>query len=456
MFVVTLPTSAARNPKAFALKAKKAGVDILEIRSDLTPNVQPFRSALPLLVSVRGKSDQLVDVLAPAFVDVEESSQSVWLPKGAKLILSFHDHSATPSFATLKKIATGMLKEAPWAIKIATFVRTYDDLVTLSKLQDWLQTSRQRSIVLGMGPKAHLSRITSPLRNVFTYTTLDSADASAPGQLPMSLYALTKGRNNPKLFGILGGSHITSSLSPVIHNALFACHKVDALYSCFPSEDFASTIKSLTKLGVKGLSVTAPFKLDAFKVSATLEPLAKKLGVANTLVRSGKKWQGFITDSYGIYEGYPQLSGAKTVAILGAGGALPSAISAVSSRSPKAQITVFARDPEKARKTLSKFGVMVDSLNHASACMADAVICAVSQDVSLALPFPASKTSIAIDLRYGKETRFMKDARRKKFFVHDGTNMLIHQALKQFRHFTAKNPHKDDTKYLSHTLSATR
>lgn len=462
MFVVTLPLSATKNPQAFALKAKKAGVDILEIRSDLTPNVQPFRSALPLLISVRGKSDQLVDVLAPAFVDIEESTQSVWLPKGAKLILSFHDYEKTPALSELKKIVQKMCSSKPWMIKIATHIRSYEDLLVLSDLQDFLNKKSIRSTVVGMGPKAHLSRIMSPLRNVFTYTTLDSADASAPGQLPMSLYALTKGRKNPKLFGILGGPHITSSLSPVIHNALFTRHNVDALYSCFPSEDFASTLTSLTKLGVKGLSVTAPFKHDALKVSATLEPFAKKLGVANTLVKSGKKWKGFITDSYGIREGYPQLSGAKTVAILGAGGALPSAIAAVRSRSPKAQITVFARDPIKAKKSLrfvetqNFASLQFRSLADASSFTADAVICAVSEDVSLALPFPASKKSIAIDLRYGKETQFMKDARRKKFVVHDGTNMLIHQALKQFRHFTAKNTHKDDTKYLSHTLSTTR
>ncbi|MBP7113935.1 MAG: type I 3-dehydroquinate dehydratase [Candidatus Peribacteraceae bacterium] len=453
MFVVTLPPSAAKNPQAFALKAKREGADILEIRSDLTPGVQPFRSTLPLLVSVRGTNDSLVDLLTPAFVDIEESSDAVWLPKRAKLILSFHDHDATPSLAVLKATANRMRKEKPWAIKIATFVKSYNDLVTLKKLQDWLVSTGQRSIVLGMGPKAHLSRVTSPFCNVFTYAMLDPADAAAPGQLPMSFYALMKGRKHPKLFGILGGAHITASLSPVIHNALFSRHKIDALYSCFPSDDFAA-VTTLHTLGIKGLSVTAPFKRKAFEIASTLEPISEKLGVANTLIRSGTKWRGFLTDAYGIEEGYGALSKAKNVAILGAGGAVPSAILAVRSRSPKAVITVFARDVKKAKKTLQAFGVNVDVLENAASFTADAVICAVSADIALPVPSPESKKSIAIDLRYGKETEFMKTAKRKKFRVHNGTNMLIHQALKQFRHFTGKTPYDDDETFLRPILTS--
>ncbi len=454
MFVITLPRSAAKDPKAFAQKAKRAGADVLEIRSDLTPHVQRFSSPLPLLVAIRGTDDGLVDQLTPAFVDSENVADAVWLPKGAKLILSFHDHAATPSFVLLKKIAASMLKEKPWAIKIATFVKSYDDLVTLEKLQDWLEKHTQRSIVLGMGPMAHLSRIMSPLRNALTYATLDDADAAAPGQLPISLYALTKGRKNPKLFGILGGPHITTSLSPVIHNALFLRHKIDALYSCFPSENFASTLKTLEKLRIKGLSVTAPFKHDAFDAASKIELFAEKLGVANTLVKSGKKWKGFITDSYGILEGYPELTGVHNVALLGAGGALPSAILAVRARSPKASITVFARDPKKARKNLKNFNVIVDDLKHVTSFSVDAVICAISEDVSLALPSPTSKKSVAIDLRYGKDTQFMKMAHAKKFRVRDGTDMLIHQALKQFRHFTGQAAYDDDASYLRPILTS--
>ncbi len=454
MFVVTLPISAKKNPAAFALRAKKAGADILEIRSDITPHVKPFRSALPLLLSVRGKSDQLVDLLAPAFVDIEECSESVWLPKGAKLILSYHDYKKTPALSKLKKIVQKMCSSNPWMIKIATHIDSYNDLLVLSDLQDFMNKKSIRSTVLGMGPKAHYSRITSPLRNVLTYATLDAADQVAPGQLPMSFYTLTKGRKKPKIYGILGGPHIVSSLSPVIHNALFRRHQIDALYSCFPSDNFVSTMTTLEKLQIKGLSVTAPFKHDAYELASQHDKTTKKLGVANTLVRSGKNWKGFNTDFIGIQKGYPALGHADSVAILGAGGALPSAIMAVQNLNPKARITVFARNPSKARRSLKTVDVTILHLKQAAATSANALICAISDDINVPLPLPSSKNAIAIDLRYGKETKFMKSARTKKFRVADGIPMLIHQAIEQFRHYTGQASYDDDALFLRTVLTS--
>lgn len=454
MFVVTLPHSAQKNPLAFADEAEREGAHVLEIRTDLTPNVKPFRSTLPLLVSVRTKTDALVDRLQPAYVDYEESADSAWIPKDAKLILSFHDHEKTPSLSALKAIAKRMAQQKPWAIKVATFIRDYDDLLILGALQESLKIFGVNSIVLGMGPKAHLSRLESPLRNIFTYAALNPSDASAPGQLLMSFYWLTEGRKNPVIFGILGGPHVTASLSPVIHNALFHRHSIDALYSSFPTENFSKTMKTLEKLDIKGLSVTAPFKHDAFDFSASLEAISGKLRVTNTLVRNGKKWKGFLTDAYGIQEGYGALKQAKKVAILGAGGAVPSAIEAVRQKNPKAEITVYVRDRKKAKRNLKAFDIEVKDLKVAAAHSADIVLCAISEDTVLPMPGPTNMKAVAIDLRYGKETQFMKVAKRKGFRVEDGTNMLIHQALKQFRHFTGRATHEDDAKLLKEILTS--
>jgi len=287
MFVVTLPVSASKDPKAFALKAKRAGADILEIRGDLTPRLKPFSSPLPLLLAPRGHA---MSKLEYSYIDLE-SSELPFLKKGgkdAKLIVSFHDYTRTPSLAVLKTKAESMNRENPWAIKIATFIRTYKDLETLFILQDWLKEKKIRFIVLGMGEKAHLSRVMSPLRNTLTYASVDGEESSADGQLPLSFYRVTKIKKDPKIFGILGGPHITASRSPLIHNALFSRHKIDAVYSSFPSENFSRAIQSLENIGIHGLSVTAPFKHDANKISNVKDESVRSLRVANTLLRSGR------------------------------------------------------------------------------------------------------------------------------------------------------------------------
>lgn len=467
MFVVTLPSSACKNPRSFALEAKKAGADVLEIRTDLTPTVPAFVSPLPILLSVRAAPANLLQQLKPDYLDIDSEMQNLEslcedCPKKSKLILSYHNYEKTPSLEELQATITSMLVLKPWAVKIALEVVTYDDLLVLDALQSWLKKKNLRSIVLGMGPKSSLSRVLSPLKNLMTFASLDGKEPSAIGQLPLSFYrflpragtpALVYGKKHPKIFGIIGGKQILFSLSPVIHNALFQKHKIDALYCCFPTQQFKRTVKTLKKLGLTGLSVTAPFKRDAFQIAKKHDAVVDELGVANTIVKSGSGWKAFNTDVSGIEHGYPDLRKANSVAILGAGGVVPSAILAIRRCNPKVQITVFARDQKKASRALKKFHVSIEPLGSVLSFKADAVLCTVSQDVSLPLPSPVSKSSIAIDLRYGLATSFMNDALAQGYRIYDGTAMLIQQALKQFEYFTGKKIFPDDAKYLYSLLT---
>lgn len=459
MFVVTLPSSASAQPRSFAADARKAGADVLEIRSDVTPNVTDFKSPLPILLSIRGSETRLFDVMEPEYIDLEAGSEALdslrrRCGKKAKVILSCHHYDCTPSLESLQTAVLSLLRFTPWAVKIATQIVTYDDLLTLDALQRWLKKKNVRSIVLGMGEKASLSRMLSPFRNVMTFASLDGHEPSAIGQVPLSLYRLIEGRKKPKIFGIVGGKQILSSLSPVIHNALFQKHRIDAVYASFPSDGFKHTMKTLRKLGIAGVSVTAPFKADAFQFSRKHDAMVESLGVANTLVRTGGGWKAFNTDIAGIEHGYPELRRANSIAILGAGGVVPSAILAVRHCNPKVRISVFARDRKKASHALKKFHVSIEPLGSVLSSKADAIICTVSQDVSLPLPVPLSKTAMAIDLRYGRVTEFMHAAKEQGYRVQDGTPMLIEQARKQFENFTGKKALKDDTKYLQSILKA--
>lgn len=465
MNVVTLPISASKNPAVFARAAKKAGADVVEIRLDLTPNVRPFASPVPILLSPRGK--KVPKHFSPAFIDLEMSSPPSPRPalsaeraghpspggrgdrgEGAKLILSHHDYKRTPTTAALQTMVKRMQEQRPWAIKIATNVVSYRDLTTLFDLQAWLKKKRIRFIVLGMGDKAHLSRVLSPYRNALTYASLDGFGSSASGQLPLSFYALTKGRKRPKLLGIFGGPLITASQSPIIHNALFQRHKIDALYSRFPSEEFKKSIRTLERMGVIGFSVTAPFKRDAFLLARKRHVSAESLGVANTLLKGKNGWKAWNTDGEGIEKGYPVLASTRKLAILGAGGAVPSVIRAALRKNAKVKITVFARNTQKAKRMLGEFPVKIEPLHRAGGVSVDTVICAISEDVSVPIP----KAKNAIDLRYGKPTRFLLTARKKGIKTFDGSAMLIHQALRQFTHFTGKAPKKDDAEYLASVL----
>jgi shikimate dehydrogenase len=328
-----------------------------------------------------------------------------------------------------------MCAHKPWAVKIATTIADYKDLLIHRDLQDWMKSKMIRSIVLGMGDRAHFSRITSPCRNALTYTFLAGTDSAATGQLSLAMHRLSLRGSSPALFGIIGGDQVVHSLSPLIHNLLFHKHKINAIYSSFPTDDFKGTMKILEKLGIAGLSVTAPFKHDAFALADQVDPIGKKLGTVNTLIKKNGIWKAFNTDVIGVERGYPFLKSAQSIAILGAGGVVHAVIEGIRKINPETFITVFARDPKKAAKDLERSSVSIQPISKINDCIADVVICAVSQDIVLPLPRHGKK-SIAIDLRYGKKTKFMKSAAAKGFRVYDGLPMLLHQALAQFKLFT--------------------
>jgi shikimate dehydrogenase len=399
-----------------------------------------------------------IERLSPSYVDIEFSELSLLpvLPKTVKVIISFHDYKSTPSLSDLKKVVQKICTVKCWAVKVATMIASYEDLLIHRDLEQWLHRKNIRSIVLGMGENAHLSRLSSPTRNPLTYACLSVEEGAAPGQLTMDMYRGLAKVTEPVLFGIIGGAQIAASLSPTIHNFLFRRHRVDALYARFPTEDFSSSLRALSKLGVRGLSVTAPFKVDAWKAAAKRDKLSDALHSANTLLLRSSGIRAFNTDVAGIIQGYPFLAKARTVAILGAGGVVPSIVKALREMKSRAVISVFVRDEARARKTLAEADVIIRPLHHAPSVAVDTVICAISEDVSVPLPQLMSSRAAAIDLRYAKETAFMKGARKRGFRVHDGLPMLLHQALVQFKIFTHIAPSRSDVASLKKALSSNR
>ena len=437
MFVVTLPASAAAYPKAFALRAASAGANVLEIRGDLTPDVAAFDSSLPLLVSPRGTGEALINKLKPSFVDLE-LEEILEIPKNVTIIRSFHDHEETPTITELLNIVKNLLATKPDIVKIATMIRSYDDLRTLDTLHHEIPSSQKR-IILGMGPKAHLNRMLSPLKNALTYTFIDDGEESAPGQVPLSLHRLTAHCKNPKIYGLIGGMDCVRSLSPLIHNTLFHRHKIDALYTLYPTESLEDLHRNKDILNNHGLSVTAPWKKDIMQYPDRLDPLVEKIGSMNTAVMENERWMGYTTDVIGIAEGY-DWSAVKSLAILGSGGVVPAVIEGCRSAGVH-DITVYARSREDSDALARRFSVTAQDLSSISSIDVDAVLCTVSDDVDLPLP---KNATIAIDLRYGRQTKFLTAATQRGWHTADGLSMLIHQALEQFRLFTGIMPTMDD------------
>lgn len=153
-------------------------------------------------------------------------------------------------------------------------------------------------------------------------------------------------------FGLLGG-RLTHSLSPQIHQSIFARNGMSASYELLERApgDLAALLPELRRLGYAGINVTIPYKTDIMRFLDALSPEAGHIGAVNTIV-IGDRLTGHNTDYSGfgaaLSRDLPSVAGMKTC-VLGTGGS-SRAIVAWLEDNGAAEITLVSRDTETANE----------------------------------------------------------------------------------------------------------
>jgi 3-dehydroquinate dehydratase/shikimate dehydrogenase len=378
--------------------------------------------------------------LGAEFVDVEDGAAPSLMQAsgGARIVRSFHDFAGVPADAADRLRA--LLASGAEVVKLAAMTHRLADVVALA---DLARLTDGRGILIGMGPCGAASRILAAhLGSPWTY----AGDGVAPGQL--SLERMRDEFHVPAItaatavYGLVG-QPVEHSLSPAMHNAAFRAAGLDAVYVPLPAADFADFEQFARAFRVQGVSVTAPYKLDASRVSAATagDP---RLGAVNTLRRVGQGWEGRNTDLEGFLAPLAgrDLRGAR-VAVLGAGGAARAVAAALSTGG--AAVRVHARRHDAARAVAAACGVVAgpwppgddwDVLVNATP-----VGTAPHVDESpLALDGPLAGR-LVYDLVYNpQETALLRRARSLGAEVIGGLPMLVAQAAAQFTWWTHRAP----------------
>jgi len=127
---------------------------------------------------------------------------------------------------------------------------------------------------------------------------------------------------NTALYGVIGNP-VRHSLGPVMHNAAFSAAMINAVYLAFEVEDIKASLQGMAALGIKGLSVTTPFKSAVIPFLDEMDPLAVRIGAVNTIVNREGRLKGYDTDATGAVKALEEkmvLKGLHSM-IIGAGGA---------------------------------------------------------------------------------------------------------------------------------------
>ena len=244
---------------------------------------------------------------------------------------------------------------------------------------------------------------------------------------------------------VVAGNPVKHSRSPEIH-ALFAAQtRQDMQYGRLlaPLEGFGEAVRQFVAEGGKGMNVTVPFKLEAFRLATALTPRAQAAGAVNTLTFDKDAVLGDNTDGKGLMTDIKvnaggAIAGAR-VLLLGAGGAARGVMLPLLEEKP-ALLVVANRSVEKAKELAAYFSraghVAVSSFDALKGEF-DIVINATSAGLSGGMPaVPAgifARSSLALDMVYSDSlTPFLRFAQEQGARVRDGFGMLVEQAAESF------------------------
>jgi len=251
------------------------------------------------------------------------------------------------------------------------------------------------------------------------------------------------------------GNPIAHSRSPAIHAAFARQTGEDLIYERLlaPVDGFVAAVDAFRSAGGRGLNVTLPFKLDAFRRAGRLSERARAAGAVNTLRFDADAIFGDNTDGIGLVTDIAQrlrcpLAG-RTVLLLGAGGAARGVILPLLAAGV-ARLTVLNRTPQRAHELVRAFvGDATDPRLDAGgfdrfeepahrAPAVDVIVNGTSSGLAgEAPPVPAgwlARAGLVYDMVYGaRPTPLMTAAAAAGCgAVSDGLGMLVEQAAESF------------------------
>lgn len=260
-----------------------------------------------------------------------------------------------------------------------------------------------------------------------------------------------KGSTN--IVGLIGHP-VEHSFSPPMHNAAFEKLGMDYAYVAFDVEpqNLKSAIDGAKSLGIMGLNVTIPHKIEVMQYLDEIDEVAGLIGAVNTI--DFKDMKGYNTDGIGAVRAIEEVTSIKdkNVVIAGAGGA-SRAISFYIAKYGASRLTILNRNVEKAQKLASDVSnsgliddVEADSISEIASLLSDADILINTtpvgmhpnvNDKPIAAAGDMHEDLVVFDAVYNpNETGLLKEAIKAGAKPVFGIKMLLYQGAESFRIWT--------------------
>ena len=379
---------------------------------------------------------------------------------GAALILSYHDFKATRD---LDAVYTRIAKFSPAFSKIVPTARALSDNLTLIR---FLERMSDVSPIVGisMGDAGVISRVLGVRAgSAFTFAAASQGEETAPGQIAartlFDTYRIDQVDAATKIYGV-AGNPVTHSLSPLMLNTAFRRETLNAVYLALQSSSVEDLLRLVQEIPIQGLSITMPLKQEILPHLERMDPLSKKIGACNTVLRAADgKLYGFNTDVAGIVgplEKRLSLRDAK-VLVLGAGGAARAAVFGV--RDKGAEVFIANRTHETAQKLARQAQAKALRRELIAKNRFDVIVNATpvgmaGHPTQTPLTPEELNTRLVFDLVYNPlETPLLRAARLANIPIITGLEMFVHQGARQFEIWTGKQaPEEEMLRVVLHEL----
>jgi 3-dehydroquinate dehydratase/shikimate dehydrogenase len=330
--------------------ASATEADLFEIRPDLSAplNYERIRSSTskPLVFASHGNPELLKRACRIAdYLDVGPHPA-----EGPDYIVSVHAGDEDPL-----KLWTQHAGD-----HITKIVLDTQDYAKITGLLELNRTHYPDALCFAMGEVGAFSRVLSSLRGAPWIYASPAGRPTAPGQFTpeelVATYRIRRFEKEPEaVFGIIGNP-VSHSRSPEYHNRKFAEAGLPWIYLPFHCTDLASLLEHAPRFGIRGFSVTHPYKEAVLPFLAQQSENVRSLRSCNTLYYTGNGWHGINTDAKGVTEllrlNDVSIAGAR-VLILGAGSSARTIASVVR---PHAKDLLFLnRTPEHAQSLAAEF-----------------------------------------------------------------------------------------------------
>nr|MDO8110863.1 shikimate dehydrogenase [Candidatus Sigynarchaeota archaeon] len=262
------------------------------------------------------------------------------------------------------------------------------------------------------------------------------------------------------------GDPIEHTMSPAMHNAAIQALGLELVYVAFhvKQDQLKQAFDGFRALGILGINVTIPHKINVMQYLDDIDPVAKGIGAVNTVKNIGGKLHGRNTDADGAAQALKNggvVLKASKIALIGAGGAARAVGFALVREG--SNVTILARhdDVPAAADIVRDIKILfpsgkIDSCELGKESMdkvmpgANVVINATpvgmhpnaNQCIIDATCFHSGMH--AFDLVYNPhDTLFLKHAQSAGCKVVHGIDMLAHQGAMAFEWWTGTKPPVD-------------